>query len=93
MFLMLYPLVVKWIIQVDFHLNMTIVDDWDIKHQREERGGSLVLCLTRDRGDAGSSLTRGTALCPLGSNFILCLVLAQSGKKRPDMTENIWTGI
>ena len=29
-----------------------------------ERNGSVVECLTRDRGAAGSSLTGVTALCP-----------------------------
>ena len=29
-----------------------------------ERSGPVVECLTRDRGAAGSSLTRVTALCP-----------------------------
>ena len=30
----------------------------------EERGGSVVECLTQDRGVVGSSLTSCTALCP-----------------------------
>ena len=30
----------------------------------EEGGGSMVECLTQDRGIADSSLTGGTALCP-----------------------------
>ena len=30
----------------------------------KEHGGSVVECLTRDRGVAGSRLTGGTALCP-----------------------------
>ena len=30
----------------------------------EERNGSAVECLTRDRGFSGSILTGGTALCP-----------------------------
>ena len=30
----------------------------------EESGGSVVECLTRDRGVVGSSLTGGTVLCP-----------------------------
>ena len=29
-----------------------------------ERSGSVVECLTRDRGAAGSNLTSVTALCP-----------------------------
>ena len=32
--------------------------------QRRERSGSVVECLTRDRGAAGSSITGVTALCP-----------------------------
>ena len=38
----------------------------------EERGGSVVECLTRDRGVVGSNLTRGTVLCPWARHFILC---------------------
>ena len=34
------------------------------KLPNEERGCSVVECLTRDRGVAGSSLIGGTALCP-----------------------------
>ena len=34
------------------------------KLERRERSSSLVECLTRDRGDAGSSLTDLTVLCP-----------------------------
>ena len=30
----------------------------------EENGGSVLKCLTRDRGVAGSSLTGGISLCP-----------------------------
>ena len=33
-------------------------------NSNRERSGSVVECLTRDRGAAGSSLTRVTALCP-----------------------------
>ena len=32
--------------------------------RREEHGGLVVECLTRDQGVAGSSPTGGTALCP-----------------------------
>ena len=32
-------------------------------HKRE-RSGSVVVCLTRDRGAAGSSITWVTVLCP-----------------------------
>ena len=40
-----------------------------------------------DQGVAGSSLTGGTALCPLASHFILCLVLVQPRKTHLNMTE------
>ena len=36
-----------------------------IKRDNRERGGSVVECLTRDRGAAGSSLTGLTALWSL----------------------------
>ena len=35
-----------------------------------ERSGSVVECLTRDRGAAGSSLTGVTALCPWARTLI-----------------------
>ena len=40
----------------------------------------------------GSSLTGGTALCPWERHFILCLVLVQPRKTRPDITERLLTG-
>ena len=52
----------------------------------------MIECLTRDRGVAGSSLNGGTALCPWARHLILCLVLIQPRKTRPDMTENVLTG-
>ena len=55
----------------------------------EERGGSVVEFLTQDRGVAGSSLTRGTVLCPFARHFILCLVLVQPRQTCPDMTEKL----
>ena len=36
----------------------------DIKRHYRERSGSVVECLTRDRGAAGSSLTGVAASCP-----------------------------
>ena len=36
-----------------------------------ERSGSVVECLTRDRGAAGLSLTGVIALCPLARTLIL----------------------
>ena len=53
----------------------------------EERSGSMVECLTRDQGVAGSRLTRGIALCPWARHFIICLVLGQPRKTCPDITE------
>ena len=47
----------------------------------------MVECLTRDRGVGGSSLNRGTALCPCAGHFFLCLVLVQPRKIHPDITE------
>ena len=46
-----------------------ISEQWNSKHElrqsiSEECGGSVVECLTLDRGVAGSILTRGAALCP-----------------------------
>ena len=35
-----------------------------MQQNQEGRGGSVVEYFTRERGDAGSSLTGGTALCP-----------------------------
>ena len=45
-------------------LIMTRTVNCDIKPQTRERSGSVVECLTQDRGVAGSSLTGVTALCP-----------------------------
>ena len=53
----------------------------------EERGGSVVECLTRDRGDEGSSLTGDAALFPLAGHLIICLVLVPPRKRRPEITE------
>ena len=52
-----------------------------------EPSGSVVECLTRDRGAAGSSLTGVTALCPWAS-----LVLVQPRKTRPFKTERLLMG-
>ena len=49
--------------------------------------GSVVECLNRDQGVAGSSLTGASALCPWASHFILCLVLVKPWTTRPAMTE------
>ena len=49
--------------KVDFPWPSTLCTISDICTS-EECGGSVVKCLTRDRGVAGLSLTGGTALCP-----------------------------
>ena len=59
----------------------------------EEHNGSVVGCLTRDGGVAGSSLTRGALSCPWARHFILCLVLVQPRKTCPDMTEKMLIGM
>ena len=55
-----------------------------------ERSGSVVECLTRDKGAAGSSLTGVTVLCPLARHINPSLVLLQPRKTRPYITENCW---
>ena len=47
------------------------------------RSGSVVECLTRDRGAVGSSLADSTALCPRARNIYPSLVLVQPRKTRP----------
>ena len=54
--------------------------------------GSVVECLTRDRDVACPSFTGGIALCTGARHFILCLVLVQHKKTRPDMAEKMLTG-
>ena len=46
--------------------NMPTAVDWHFKPQtkHKERSGSVVECLTRDRGVAGLSHTGVTAFCP-----------------------------
>ena len=56
-----------------------------------ERSGSVVECLTRDQGAAGSSLTGATALS-LSKNINPSLVLVQPRKTRPFMTERLLMG-
>ena len=45
-----------------------------------ERSDSLVECLTLDRGEAGSSLTGVTELCPCARHINPSLVLVQPRK-------------
>ena len=58
----------------------------EFKFHMEYSGGrcdSLVECLTRDQGVAGSSLTGGTVMCPLAGFIILSLVLVKPRKTLP----------
>ena len=59
---------------------------------QRERSGSVVECLTRDRGVAGSSLTSVTALCPWARHINPSLVLVQPRKTRPYITERLLMG-
>ena len=54
--------------------------------------GSVVECLTRDRGDACSSLTGVTALCPWANYINPSLVLVQPRKTRSYITERVLMG-
>ena len=56
-----------------------------------EYSGSVVECLTRDRGTAGSSLNGVTVLCPWARHMAPCLVLVQPRKTRRDITEKLLT--
>ena len=69
-------------------LSMKKMYNLGARAQIEENGGLVVECLTRDRGVAGLSLTRGTVLYPCARHFILCVVLVQPRKTCPDIAEN-----
>ena len=68
---------------VKFHFHGK--DIWEPEHDCREPSGSVVDCLTRDRGTAGSNLTNVNALCP-------CLELVQPRKTSPDITEKLLGG-
>ena len=51
-----------------------------VKLQGVERSGSVVECLTRDRGAAGSNLTGTSAFCPSARHINPSLVLVQPRK-------------
>ena len=57
-----------------------------------ERRGSVVECLTRDRGAAGSSLTGVTVLWSLSKAHYPSLILVQPRKARPCLTERLLMG-
>ena len=57
-----------------------------------ERSGSVVECLPRDRGAAGSGLTVLTALWSLSKTHYPNSVLVQPRKTRPCLTERLLMG-
>ena len=57
-----------------------------------EHSGSVVECLTRDRGAASSSLTGVTALCPWARHINPSLVLVQPRKTRSYIIERLLMG-
>ena len=57
-----------------------------------EHSGSVEECLTRDQGDAGSSLTGVTVLCSYARHINSSLVLVQPRKTRPYITERLYMG-
>ena len=63
-----------------------------VNQKFEQYSGSVVECLTLDWGDAGSSLTGVTALCPWARHIYPCLVLVQPRKARSGITEKMLTG-
>ena len=50
----------------------------------------MVECFTRDRGVAGST-SREALCCVIKQDTNLCIVLVQTRKTRPNMTETFWT--
>ena len=57
-----------------------------------ERNGSVVECLTRDRGVVGSSLTGITALWSLSKQIYPSLILVHPRKTCPCLTERLLMG-
>ena len=60
--------------------------------QTRERNGSVVECLTRDRGATGLSLTGVTALWSLSKTYYPSLVLVQPRKTCPCLTVRLLMG-
>ena len=52
-----------------FHLGLHFLPIYPLRVGLAERDGSVVLCLTWDRGIADLSLTRGTVLCPWARHY------------------------
>ena len=71
-----------------YHMTNTLISHF----WRRERSGSVIECLTRDRGAAGSSLTGITVLCPWARHINPSLVLVQPRKTRPFITEILLMG-
>ena len=65
---------------------------WIRNKWMSEHSGSVVLCLIRDRGAAGLSLTGVTVLCPWARQIYPCLVLVQPRMTLPNITEKLFTG-
>ena len=64
----------------------------NLQDGNREHSGSMVVCLTRDRGAAGSSLTGVTALCPWARHINRSLVLVQPRKTCHYITERLLLG-
>ena len=64
----------------------------DFRFMCRVRSGSVVECLTRDRGDVGSSLTDVTAVCPWARHINPSIVLVHPRKTRPYITERLLMG-
>ena len=56
------------------------------------QSGTVVECLTQDRGVPDSNLTGVTVLRPWARHIYPCLVLVQPRKTRPDKLKNWWLG-
>ena len=60
--------------------------------KKRKHRGSVVECLTLDRGATGSSLTGVTVLCPWARHINPSLVLVQPRKTHPYITERLLKG-
>ena len=69
---------------------MTIIINPDPANR--ERSGSVVECLTLDRGAAGSSLNSIISVVSLSKNINPSLVLVQPRKTHPFITERLLMG-
>ena len=83
-------LIVKF--TIDYKQNEIICMEKHRLIKCRECSGSVVECLTRDRGAVGSNLTGVTALWDLSKNINPSLVLVQPRKTRPFITERLLMG-